>query len=268
MPSLDTLLDRLWSDYRGCNPQVGQIHQLLRARGERVVNDHIALRTFSGPQIGLEVLARAFVDRGYKAAGEYEFTAKKLRARHYLHPDPDRPKLFISELVLDRTSPALRAEVEGLLGHVHPELGERWDLAASGRPWPAPSSELYARLLAESEYAAWLAVFGLRANHFTISVNALTTVATLEELGALIVGAGIPLSAAGGVIKGSPAELLEQSSTIAAPVELELADGPATIPGCYYEFARRYRDSAGRLFTGFVTSSADRIFESTDRRSE
>ncbi len=37
------------------------------------------------------------------------------------------------------------------------------------------------------------------------------------------------------------------------------------IPSCYYEFALRHPDPAtGRLFPGFVTPSADRIFESTD----
>ncbi len=269
MPSLDELLGRLWSDYAAINPQARQIHGILRARGETVVNDHIALRTFSGPQIGLEVLARAFVGFGYRAAGEYEFPRKKLRARHYLHPDPERPKIFISELVLERTSRALRGEVEALLRGIEPdpaELGERWDMAASGRPWPAPSHALYRRLLAESEYAAWLLAFGLRANHFTVSVNALSTIDSLQGLNALVRAAGIPLSQAGGVIKGSRAEMLEQSSTVAAPVAVDFAEGVETIPGCYYEFARRYADADGRLFTGFVTGSADRIFESTDRR--
>ena len=205
MPNLDELLGRLWSDYVAINPQARQIHGILRARGETVVNDHIALRTFSGPHTGLEVLARAFVEFGYQAAAEYEFPRKKLRARHYLHPDPTRPKIFISELVLGRTSAVLRGEVEGLLRGIEPraaELGARWDMAASGRPWPAPSRALYRRLLAESEYAAWLVAFGLRANHFTVSVNALETVDSLQELNTLVRDAGIPLSQAGGEIKG------------------------------------------------------------------
>jgi hypothetical protein len=35
------------------------------------------------------------------------------------------------------------------------------------------------------------------------------------------------------------------------------------VPSCYYEFARRYRQSDGRLYPGFVAASANDIFEST-----
>ncbi|MCA9663518.1 MAG: DUF1338 domain-containing protein [Myxococcales bacterium] len=265
---LDELFARLWADYVAINPQAAAIHALLRGRGEVVVNDHIALRTFAGPELGLEVLARGFVDLGYVAAGDYTFPRKKLRARHYLHADPRCPKVFISELEVDRGSPALAAIVGDLVAQAAatPGLRERWDLAAAGRPWAPVSRATYDALAAESEYAAWLAAFGLRANHFTISVNHLRTVDSLAALCELIEGAGIPLSAAGGLIKGSPADLLEQASTIAAPTEVRFADGPSTIPGCYYEFARRYADADGRLFTGFIAGSADRLFESTDRR--
>jgi len=48
-------------------------------------------------------------------------------------------------------------------------------------------------------------------------------------------------------------------------MSLKFADGDRhEIPTCYYEFARRYRDREGALFQGFVTASADKIFESTD----
>ncbi|MEZ4383740.1 MAG: DUF1338 domain-containing protein [Nannocystaceae bacterium] len=267
---LDDLFARLWSDYVAINPQAATIHALLRARGEAVVNDHIALRTFAGPELGLDVLARGFVDLGYVAAGDYRFARKRLRARHYRHPDPARPLVFISELEVDRCSPALAAIVGDLLAQAAaiPDLRARWDLAAAGRPWAPVARGAYDALAEESEYAAWLAAFGLRANHFTVSVDALRTVPSLEALCDLVVGAGIPLSDAGGVIKGSPAALLEQASTRAAPVEVRFADGPSTVPGCYYEFARRYADADGQRFTGFIADSADRLFESTDRRGD
>jgi hypothetical protein len=39
------------------------------------------------------------------------------------------------------------------------------------------------------------------------------------------------------------------------------------IPGCYYEFAKRYPLPQGEgLFQGFVPASADKIFESTSKR--
>ncbi len=36
------------------------------------------------------------------------------------------------------------------------------------------------------------------------------------------------------------------------------------IPSCFYEFAKRYPQADGELYTGFVAASADKIFESTN----
>jgi hypothetical protein len=48
-------------------------------------------------------------------------------------------------------------------------------------------------------------------------------------------------------------------------VKVDFSDGAQYIPGCYYEFARRFPMPDGRLFRGFVTGSADKIFESTNK---
>lgn len=128
--------------------------------------------------------------------------------------------------------------------------------------WPA-----YQTLLAESEYAAWLSVMGLRANHFTISVNHLKEPVSLAGVNDLLKQAGFRLNDSGGEIKGTPESLLEQSSTLADRMTIRFDDGELReIPTCYYEFARRWPDVEGRLFQGFITESADRIFESTDSR--
>ena len=61
--------------------------------------------------------------------------------------------------------------------------------------------------------------------------------------------------------------LLEQGSTLADRAEFTFAGGQVEeIPTCYYEFAKRYRTSDGRLYQGFVAASADKIFESTNVR--
>jgi hypothetical protein len=78
---------------------------------------------------------------------------------------------------------------------------------------------------------------------------------------------GYQLNSSGGEIKGTAKEMLEQSSTLADQVEVRFSDGSHVIPGCYYEFARRYRNAAGKLFSGFIAGSADKIFESTDYRN-
>ena len=53
--ALDDLLAQLHADYLAMNPQAQQVYALLEARGEAVVNDHIALRGIAGPQLGIAV---------------------------------------------------------------------------------------------------------------------------------------------------------------------------------------------------------------------
>lgn len=265
MASLDDLLGGLWDDYATMNPHALKVREQLEARGERVVNDHIALRTFDDPRVNVQVLSKAFVELGYQPGEAYEFPAKKLRARHFEHPDKGRPLVFISELKLAEMSSSLREAVGALIDQIPEGLTDRWDLPVAGRPW-AVDFTTYQKLADESEYAGWLAAHGFRANHFTVLVNELSTFETLGDLNEFLKAAGFALNESGGTIKGSPAELLEQSSTLAESVEVAFTDGRKSVPGCYYEFARRYPLPDGGLFRGFIAKSADKIFESTDRR--
>ncbi|SFI88046.1 DUF1338 domain-containing protein [Planctomicrobium piriforme] len=263
---LNRLLDRLWTDFSRINPQALAIHSLLQQRGETVINDHIAFRTFDDPRIGIEVLAKPFLADGYVPKENYRFEQKKLDARHYEHADPKLPKVFISELKVKECSAKLQSIVAGLLDQIPAAALTDPELCMAGRPWKVSFAD-YETLAGESEYAGWMSAFGFRANHFTVFVNYLQSVATLADLNTLIKQAGFPLNAEGGEIKGSPEVLLEQSSTLAPPVEVDFTDGPHAVPGCYYEFARRYALPDGKLFSGFVTKSADKIFQSTDRRT-
>jgi len=264
MSDIHQLLDRLWEDYAKLNPSAKGVHELLDAAGERIVNDHIALRTFRHPQVGIDALAKAFVEGGYVVKGEYDFPDKKLYARHYEHEDHTLPKVFISELKLEECSEELRGRVSLLINQAPDDLGKREDFALSGRQWKLTLAE-YEKLAAESEYAGWLAAWGFRANHFTIFVNYLETFDTLEVLNQFLKDNGFKLNAAGGEIKGTPEVFLEQSATLADKVEVKFDDGSKQIiPCCYYEFAKRYPMPDGKLFTGFIAKSADKIFESTN----
>jgi hypothetical protein len=173
--------------------------------------------------------------------------------------------VFISELRTGLCSEGLRRAVAALVDQVPAELTARADLPIAGRPWKIAHAT-YEALRAESEYAAWMAAFGFRVNHFTVLVNALKRFPTLQDLNAFLKRHGFELNTSGGEIKGSPKELLEQSSTLASRVGVDFTEGPRTIPGCYYEFARRYPMPDGHLFSGFVAQSADKIFESTNKR--
>src|SRR3990167_9025042 len=266
MKTLEDLIKALWEDYADLNKQAGAIYKLLTDRGEKVFNDHVAFRTYNLPKVGLGKIARHFERFGYVAKGEYHFKAKKLHARHYEHPGPGKPLVFISELKTEECSRELQDIVKGLVDQVPEKKVDAPGFPVSGRLWKPTAFAVYEKLKAESEYAAWLSVFGFRANHFTVQFNALKGFKDFQAFNQSLIDSGFKMNTSGGLIKGTPKDLLEQSSTLAHPVEVKFADKRATVPACYYEFARRYPDARGKLFMGFVEQSADKIFESTDNR--
>lgn len=260
----NTLFEKLWQNYRDVTPSAAHIHRILGAEeGHSIINDHIALRTFNLPPIGLESLAEHFLALGYSEGGEYHFKSKKLYARHYEHADPEAPRVFISELLTEQCSPELQATVKKLVAEMTEEDIVADDFLYSGRHWDL-DYDTYRRLLEESEYAAWLAAWGYRANHFTVSVNHLQNFETVADINQLLKNNGFTVNASGGEVKGSPADRLEQSSTMADRVPVQFSDRAMTIPSCFYEFALRYPMPDGRLYNGFVAASADKIFESTN----
>ncbi|MBD1387961.1 DUF1338 domain-containing protein [Neiella sp. HB171785] len=260
-PNWQPLFDALWQQYLEVTPSALAIHQLLSHDGT-INNDHIALRTFNSSPVQLEALAAPFEALGYQAKGDYQFNAKKLRAKHYEHPDPLAPKVFISELLVEQCSAQLQQIVAGLVNQLSPEMTASHSWVHSGRPWQVSTAQ-YQQLIAESEYAGWLAAWGYRANHFTVSVNQLPDNPPLAAVNNRLQEAGFVLNSSGGLIKGSRADLLEQSSTMADQAICQFSDGELTIASCFYEFAKRYPKADGTLYSGFVAASADKIFEST-----
>lgn len=260
---VNALFDCLWQDYLSVTPSAVKVHQLLASDNETIVNDHIALRTFNLDSVSLDKLATHFLQLGYVEAGEYHFAKKKLYAKHFEHTDPDLPKVFISELLVEQFSDPLQQTVAELVEQVPAAALSRDDFLYSGRYWQT-NKQTYQDLLAESEYAAWLCAFGYRANHFTVNVNRLLGEPSLQQVNDKLKQAGFVLNTSGGEIKGSAEVLLEQSSTMADKTEVEFADGVVQLPSCFYEFAKRYPQTDGRLYSGFVAASADKIFESTN----
>jgi hypothetical protein len=259
------IFDRLWAGYTQQNPEALSIFNLFMKEGETVVNDHIAFRTFNDPRINIDVLAKPFLAAGYLYKDSYNFEDKHLFARHYEHPEiPDAPRVFISELIAEDFSYELQSTINCLTDKIATALLDSDELLFSGSTWGTPSYDRYLKLRSESEYAAWVYVYGFRANHFTVSINSLKKHNTIEKVNLLLKNNGFVLNDAGGEIKGTPAELLEQSSTRAGILPVTFQEGVYEIPSCYYEFARRYPDSSGKLYSGFIAKSADKIFESTD----
>lgn len=254
----------LWADFVHIAPQAAALAARFEALGESVVNDHVAFRTFDRGPLRLDALEPLLLGLGYRYFEEYHFADKHLRARAYLCDGA--PRIFLSELLLDELSEQARGWVERCATEVDASLVGTASVFHAGRLWSPLTFSQYQSLADESEYAGWLCAHGMHANHFTVSVNALKRLRTLPAVLDFVEGAGYAINTAGGRVKGTPEVLLEQGSTLAATVPVEFADGRREIPSCYYEFALRYPKPDGTLYEGFVPASANRIFESTDRR--
>ena len=266
---LQKIYDVLWMNYTEQNPSVKKVYDLFINEGEEVKNDHIAFRTFNNQKVNIDVLARVFIECGYELKGTYQFEAKKLNAKHYEHKTiKEAPRVFISELRVEEFSDFIQETVSEIIKSIPKEVLSSEEIIFSGNTWGKPSYDTYQKLREESEYAAWLYVFGYCANHFTVSVNALKKLNTVEKVNNFLKKNGFRINDSGGEIKGTPEQLLEQSSILSEMINVDFEEGSLDIPGCYYEFARRYPDSKGKLYSGFIAKSADKIFESTDYQNK
>lgn len=261
---VENLLNKLWKQYIDTNPHVGKINKLFESLGETPTNDHIALRTVNDPRVNIYELAEVFTKYGYVICKDYDFEVKKLKAVHLEHSDKNKPKIFISQLLVEEFSPFLQETMKSCVDSISNDLLEnKEELLTSGVSWTNINYLTYTKLLEKSEYAAWFYAFGFRANHFTVFINELKNFDDVAEVNDFLKDNNIALNISGGEIKGSPNDLLEQSSTMSGTIEVDFIDGKQVIPCCYYEFAKRYKDSNGNLYQGFVAKSADKIFEST-----
>jgi len=259
------IINKLWEIYTTQNPQVQKVYDLFVAHGEEVVNDHIAFRTVDDSRVDIDALSRVFLESGYSERGQYSFERKKLFAKHFEHTEDEHaPRVFISHLLTSQLSGYLQSVVKEAVDAIPEAILGSDELIYSGTVWGTPSFDTYTRLIAESEYAGWLYVNGFCANHFTVSVNHLKNFTKIEEVNHLLKRNGFVLNDSGGEVKGTPGQLLEQSSIKAGMVPVGFSEGTKEVTGCYYEFARRYPGKDGRIFSGFIADSADRIFESTD----
>ncbi|ALU75394.1 succinyldiaminopimelate aminotransferase [Tenacibaculum dicentrarchi] len=261
------IFDKLWKEYSERTPSAQKINDLFKAKGNEIYNDHVAFRTFDDERVNIEVLAAPFLAAGYKECGDYTFEAKKLYAKHYEHTtDKNAPRVFISQLKTKEFSAELQATVKRLIDGLSTEDLNPAELVFKGRLWEQPSFEVYEKLQAETEYAAWLYVNGFCSNHFTVDVNKLDTFKSLQEVNEFLKEKGFKMNTSGGEIKGTPAVFLEQSSVLADRIPVAFKEVTKEITSCYYEFAFRHAMENGELYSGFIAGSADKIFESTDMK--
>lgn len=264
--SIEKFFDNIWEQYVELNPEALKIHQLLEEQGDSVFNDHVAYRTLKHDKLGIESLAKFFKEFGYEEKGEYHFEAKKLYAIHLeSKTNPELPKVFISELLLEKLSPETQKIMNKIADSVPSHVLNDKSFCMAGRLWTA-DHETYQKLYKESEYAAWFYAYGFCANHFTVNLNKLKSFEEVKDLNDFLMSYGFSMNSSGGLVKGTPDDYLEQSSTMAYEKDIQFADGIFKVPSCYYEFAKRYKMQNGKLYQGFVAKSADKIFESTNQR--
>ncbi len=261
------IFDKLWNEYTERTPSAQKIKELFSNQGNEVFNDHVAFRTFDDERVNIEVLAKPFIEAGYVEKGDYVFEAKKLYAKHFEHAtDKNAPRVFISQLKTKEFSAELQAEVKAMIDSIPAADLDASTLVFKGRLWEQPSFDVYEKLQQESEYAAWLYVNGFCSNHFTVDVNKLSTFNSLQEVNEFLKENGFKMNTSGGEIKGTPEQMLEQSSVLADRIPVAFKEVTKEITSCYYEFAFRHPMSNGQLYSGFIAGSADKIFESTDMK--
>jgi len=256
------LFENIWQNYIEVTPSADKIHQLLGS-GADLINDHVAYRTFNIAKVNLEKLAAHLISLGYHDSGDYDFSSKKLNAKHFEHDDTSLPKVFISELRVEEFSAETQAIITKMVDSIDEAAIADKSFLYSGTHWQVSKAD-YHTLLAESEYAAWVAAWGYRANHFTVSINHLENFNCIDDVNTAVKAGGFALNTTGGEVKGNSIVKLEQSSTMADKATVKFIDGEAEIPSCFYEFAKRYPLDCGKLYSGFVAASADKIFESTN----
>jgi hypothetical protein len=286
---LKDVLKGLMDRYQQRVPDVAAVITAMIKEGiiqqaDDIENDHIAFRTMGVPQLGVQSLEKIFLHYGYTKMDKYHFPAKKLDAWWYAPPEPQYPRIFISELRVNDLSEAAQEIIHRYTDEVTTDPVDTLDLDDAkavdtflhSALWRTPTLADYQLLAAESEYAAWVIYNRYYLNHFTVSVHNLPTgYNTVADFNIFLEKHGFRLNDSGGKIKISPDGRLLQSATVAGMITAEFAAGEKhTIAGSYVEFAERkvlpefahLREAEIRREhrrEGFEAGNADKIFEST-----
>lgn len=289
LSDLKIVLDTLIRTYRKFVPDMDTIENALIKENvisdfSDIENDHIAFRTLGMPNLGIASLEKIFLYYGYQKRDFFKFEHKKLNAYWYAPPTPDFPRIFISELIIEELTKESREIINYYTSGITADPTAEIDLSVTQKVldflqfplWSIPASTDYKKLLAESEYAAWVIYNRYYLNHFTLSVhNFKEGYNTLVDFNSFLERIGIRLNNSGGKIKISKDGLLLQSSTVAQLVKAVFSDNrELEIAGSYVEFAERkllpqYADLQKEYTKrkhrrdGFEANNADKIFEST-----
>jgi hypothetical protein len=260
--------------------------------------DHLAFRTFGTKNLGIPSTGKILTELGFRKADDYTFPEKKLRATWYAPPTELYdviPRIFLSEIKIEELSKKSQDIIVRQIFSDETNINHSSLLTCilgGVRPWSAPNYSDYQTLAQESEYAAWVLAQGYSLNHYALSLHRMKRIDNnqnknqdkiLSSLGSFteaLMNIGYTMNQEGSLIKISPDKLLLQSSTVEDMRSVKFADGEARlIPGAYVEFVERKLKSEHVNIAqdkvrewhrrdGFETVNADKIFESTDLRTQ
>jgi hypothetical protein len=297
--------DKLWTRYRSRVHYVAVYEEIVRQAGGRFLNDHIAFRTIASEEYnsGIHSVSRPMEALGYRGAGWYHFETQHLSAVHYQHPNPEFPKLFISELRLWEMTHGTRSIIDKYLSTYRDGQKDlfRDDLSIMGElshadegsspmqtsvrkvlkellhhftelPWDAPERTDLERVNQESQYGAWVLLHGFNVNHFTALVNAheVSDLNDIEKTAEALRAAGIPMKTE---IEGERGSKLRQTATEAVTLDVPVKQSGTLSqlkwPYAYFEIAERGDihdpETGGKnRFEGFLGDQATQLFQMTD----
>jgi len=294
------LFDRLWQNYIERVSYAKTYVDLVSSKGGKVVNDHIAIRTFNthtGEQPeGIRALKHILSYLEYKPAAKYSFQKKKLNAVHFEHPDELFPKIFVSQLEVEQLPEWAQELIHSHVKDTHYLLSDKsiellnllkehgtlpteaaeflvGDLVQYfRRPWDIPQKSAVLKLNDVSQYAAWVLLHGNSVNHFTAFINYqdVKEWPDLETTCRALAQAGVPMK---DTIEGEKGSKLQQSSTQAVKEEVkvrtEIGIEEITWTYAYYELAQRgliSENGVEKMFTGFLGEQATHLFDMTRTR--
>jgi Domain of unknown function (DUF1338) len=290
------LYSSLWEEYSDRVSYARTYQEMITAAGGTVANDHIALRSLrlslDTPQgkvnLGINYLEQLAIALGYVAAGEYIFPETHLYARHYSHPQQDEfdlPKLFISELIVDKLPTKIAQLIYKTVSSIQYEL--IYNLPTEDeddriivqqlqkiftRPWKAPRRSVVEEVNQVTQYGAWVLLHGYAVNHFTGYINRQNTskYPDIEATVQALVNLGVPMKKE---IEGNITCGLRQTATQAVTEMVTVLDDSSgaeiQIPWtyAYYEIAQRYpveiEPGKHTLFDAFLGNNAQQLFEMT-----
>jgi hypothetical protein len=289
------LFDRLWEKFRSRVSYVNNYETLIQESGASFFNDHIALRTFcsQNPLAGISSISRIFEALGYRAADCYNFEDKHLNAIYFQHPQPNFPKVFISELRTWELKPSSKHIIHGALKTHRTNLPESFlaDLhhletkSESSReslldeavefflelPWHLPEKSDLIELNLDSQYAAWVLIHGYNVNHFTSLINShkVPALDDIEKTSKALLDSGVPMKKE---IEGARGSKLRQTATEAVVIDVAVLENGklTTMPWTYAYFELAQRDTfmdlgTGKLlrYEGFLGPQATNLFDMT-----